>query len=156
MSQTKSLVACSLLTLMIFAASCQLALATTVQFTVPAGRDEVKTLQLVKDDHVVIKFDVTGTVENLLDFVLIDPHGNAKVSFPNTADVDYSFVCNDEGNYTMHFSNAGSEEAKLVTMDYEIQHYIFGIPQMLLLTLVIVMFCMAAVAVFVLMSRPPH
>jgi hypothetical protein len=39
-------------------------------------------------------------------------------------------------------------------MDYEAQHYLFGIPQMLFQVVIIVVVCMAAVAVFVLMRKP--
>lgn len=133
----------------IFAVSCQLALATTLQFNISAGNERIEALQLAKEDHVAIKIDATG----LIDFTLTDPRGNTK-TFEGTADVDYSFVCDIEGKYTMRFSNVGSVEDRLVTIDYEVQHYVFGIPQMLFLTLVIVLFCMAAVAVFVMMSRP--
>jgi len=45
-------------------------------------------------------------------------------------------------------------EDKLVTLDYEIQHYIFGIPQMLFLTIIIVLISVAAVATFILMEKP--
>ncbi len=45
-------------------------------------------------------------------------------------------------------------ENKLVTSDYEIQHYIFGIPQMLFLTTIIVLVSVTAVATFILMGKP--
>ncbi len=149
MFQKRSLLASSWLIIVIFVALCQPVMATTLQFNISAGNEKIETLQLTKEDHVAIKIDATG----LIDFTLTDPRGNAKI-FEGTAHVDYSFVCNDEGKYTLRFSNVGSIEDRLVTVDYEVQHYIFGIPQMLFLTLVIVLFCMAAVAVFVMMSRP--
>lgn len=54
----------------------------------------------------------------------------------------------------MHFSNSASSEDRLVSLDYEVQHYILGMPQMLFLTAVIVVVCVAAVAVFILMGKP--
>jgi hypothetical protein len=68
--------------------------------------------------------------------------------------LDYRFVCDKEGKYDLHFSNAGSSEDKRVVLDYEIQHYIFGIPQMLFLALVVVLVSVGAVAVFILMGKP--
>lgn len=53
----------------------------------------------------------------------------------------------------MHFSNTDSLEDKLVTLDYEIEHYIFGMPQMLFLAIIIVLVCIAAVAAFILMGK---
>lgn len=52
------------------------------------------------------------------------------------------------------FPTFGSSEDKLVSLDYEVQHYIFGMPQMLFLTIIIVLVCVAAVAVFILMGKP--
>ncbi len=45
-------------------------------------------------------------------------------------------------------------EDKLVTFDYEIQHYIFGIPQMMFLTIIIVLISVAAAATLILMGKP--
>jgi hypothetical protein len=66
----------------------------------------------------------------------------------------YPFVCDAEGEYVLHFSNAGSSEDRLVTLDYEVDHYIFGIPQMFFLTIIIAIVCVAAVAVFIFMGKP--
>jgi len=66
----------------------------------------------------------------------------------------YPFVFDAEGEYVLHLSNIDSTEDKLVALDSEVQHYIFGIPQMLFLTIIIVVVCVAAVAVFILMGKP--
>lgn len=130
----------------------QLAEATTTNFTVHGGEEVTRSLNLVIDDHVLIKFTVVGQSVNTLRFCLIYP--NATVTeFGEVGDFSYSFVCDAEGEYTLHFSNKDSAENKLVTLNYEVQHYIFGIPQMLFLTIVIVIVCMAAIATFVLMGK---
>jgi hypothetical protein len=41
------------------------------------------------------------------------------------------------------------------SLDYEVQHYIFGMDQMLFLTLIVVGICVAGIAVFVAMSKHP-
>jgi len=61
--------------------------------------------------------------------------------------------CDEAGEYVLHFSNTDASEDKLVTLNYEIQHYIFGIPQMLFLTIIIVLVCVGAVATFILMGK---
>lgn len=66
----------------------------------------------------------------------------------------YPFVCDVEGEYVLHFSNIDSTEDKFVALDSEVQHYIFGIPQMLFLIIIIVIVCVGAVAVFILMGKP--
>lgn len=76
-------------------------------------------------------------------------------TFGTTGNVNYAFVCSQEGEYSLHFSNTVSTEDELVSLDCEVQHYIFGMPQMLFLTLIIVAICLAATAVFIMMSKHP-
>jgi len=91
----------------------------------------------------------------MLNFFITDPDGNVFETFGNVGSVDYSFICLHEGEYTLHFSNTASADDKLVSLDYEVDHYTFGMPTMLFLTLVVLGICMAAVAVYILMSKHP-
>jgi hypothetical protein len=126
--------------------------ATTMYFTVH-GRDEVtKYLSLAVEDHVLIRFTV-GVSESSIHFYMTYPNGTEK-DFGNVSDFNYSFVCDADGEYALHFSNVGSSEDRSITLDYEIDHYIFGIPQMLFLVMIIAIVCVAAVAVFIFMGRP--
>jgi hypothetical protein len=124
-------------------------------FTVKAGQEEARTLSLIVEDHVQIRFTVIGKTISALDFYVTDPYGYTMKTFGATGNVNYSFVCSQEGNYTLHFSNVASTEDKLVSLDYEITPYIFGMPQMLFLVLIVLGICMAAVAVYILMSKHP-
>ena len=123
--------------------------ATSEQFNVFGGGEETRTLKLAVDDHVLIDFHIVGKIESHLTC----PNGTVE-SFDAVGELNYRFVCVDDGDYVLHFSNPDSSQSALVTLDYEIQHYILGMPQMLFLTLVIVVVCMAAVAVFILMGKP--
>jgi len=130
----------------------QLAEATTMNFNVRGGEDVTRSLNLVADDHVLIRFTVVGQSVNILRFSLIYPNATVK-EFGEVGDFSYSFVCDAEGEYALHFSNNNSAENKLVTLDYEVEHYVFGIPQMLFLTIIIVLVCMGAIATYVLMGK---
>jgi multisubunit Na+/H+ antiporter MnhC subunit len=153
---TKKHLPCSLLAAAVVLLLVLTVKATAQSFTVPAGQEETKTLNLVVDDHVQIRFTVTGQATNVLDnFYITDPQGNVMETFGNTGDLNYAFICSQEGEYTLHFSNVASAEDKLVSLDYEVQHYIFGMQQTLFLTLIVVGICVAAVAVFILMSKHP-
>jgi hypothetical protein len=129
--------------------------ATAESFTVHAGQEEIKPLSLATDDHVQVRFTVTGQTTNVIDFYVTDPNGNTTANFGSTGSVNYAFVCSQEGEYRLHFSNAASTEDKLVSLDYEVQHFIFGMDQMLFLLLIVVGICVAAVAVFIVMSKHP-
>jgi hypothetical protein len=128
--------------------------ATAISFTVPAGQDVTKTIDLQTEDRVTIKFTVTGQASNVIDFYILDPAGTIMQTFNGTGNVNYSFICSKEGTYELHFSNVGSSEDKLVSLDYEAEHYILGMPQMLFLTLVVVGICLVMIAVFFLMGKP--
>jgi hypothetical protein len=132
----------------------QRASATATHFTVEGGQEFTVTVKLAVEDHVLIRFTVVGQTENTIDFHLADPHGNVTVEFSRKGDLSYTFVCREDGDYVMRFSNVFSSEDKLITLEYEIEHYLFGLPQMLFLALVVAVICVAAVAVFILMGKP--
>jgi hypothetical protein len=128
--------------------------ATAESFTVRAGQEEMRSLNLTVDDHVQVRFTVTGQATNVLDFYITDPQGNITENFGTTGNLNYAFVCSQEGEYKLHFSNVVSTEDKLVSLDYEVQHYIFGMPEMLFWTLVVLGICLVMLAVFFLMGKP--
>ena len=75
--------------------------------------------------------------------------------FAGSGDFSYSFICDVEGEYMLHFVNTDQTEEVRVTLDYEIDHYIFGMPQMLFMVILIAVVSMVGVAVFVGLSRKP-
>jgi hypothetical protein len=131
----------------------QFAKATSMNITVQGGKEETRSISLAVEDHVLIRFTVVGPSDSSVHFYITYPNGTEK-DFGKVGDFYYSFVCDAEGEYVLRFSNTDSIEDKLVTLDYEIDHYIFGIPQMFFLTILIAVVCVAAVAVFILMGKP--
>jgi len=127
--------------------------ATSMNFTVFGGEEKTETINLSVEDHVVIKFTVAGQSDSTIHFSITYPNGTNK-EFGKVGYFNYPFVCDAEGSYVLRFSNTESTEDKLVALDYEIEHYIFGIPQMFFLVIIIVVTCVAAVAVFIMMGKP--
>ncbi len=128
-----------------------------MQIKVPAGAERTQTVALTSEDHVTIKFTTLGQQEeSQIIFWITGPSGNMSDSFSSTGSFDYRFICQSDGNYVLHFSNSGFLEEKNVYLDYEIDHYIFGMPQMFFMTIIIAIVCVAAVAVFILMGRRPY
>ncbi len=132
----------------------QLGEATSINFSVPQGGEETRSLNLVVEDRVSIRFTVVGQTSHTLNFYVKDSDGETMAEFPETGSVDYRFTCVDPGEYTLRFENPDASETKFVTLNYEIQHYVFGMPQMLFLTIIVVLVCIGAVTMFVLMGRP--
>jgi len=124
-----------------------------MNFTVQGGKEETRSISLAVEDRVLIRFTVVGLSDSSLHFYTTYPNGTEK-DFGRRGDFHNSFLCDIEGECVLHFSNTDSTEDKLVALNYEVQHYIFGIPQMLFLTIIIVVVCVAAVAVFILMGKP--
>jgi len=124
-----------------------------MSFTVHGGEEVTKSINLAVDDRVLISFTVLGQSDSTLYFYITYPNGTEK-EFGKIGDFHHRFVCDAEGKCVLRFSNTDSSEDKLVTLNYEVEHYIFGIPQMLFLTIIIAVICVAAVATFVLMGKP--
>jgi len=153
MNKSKKLLICFLLTVIVFSTVIQLVRATTMNFMVTSGEEVTKSISLAVEDRVLIRFSVVGSSDSTLHFQITYPNGTVK-DFGKVGNVNYSFVCDAEGEYVLHFNNTDSSEDKLVALDYEAQHYIFGIPQMLFLTIIIAVVCVAAVAAFIFMGKP--
>jgi hypothetical protein len=136
-----------------------LAQATTGIITVQPEKEVTYPINLALEDRVLIQFKVvggasTGETSNTIRFSLVYPNATEK-DFGETGDFSYSFVCDADGNYTLRFVNDHLTENKMVTLDYEIDHYIFGIPQMLFMVILIAVVCVGGVAAFIALSRKP-
>lgn len=148
----KKSLAAFLLSIIILVFILQSVSATATNFTVHGSEEVVKKVNLAVEDHVLIRFTVVGA-DNALNFSIVYPNGTVQ-NFGVVGDFSYSFVCDVDGECVLRFSNSYSAEDKFVALDYEVEHYIFGVPQMLFLVMVIAVVCVVAVAVFVLMGKP--
>jgi hypothetical protein len=130
--------------------------ATTTNFTLKGGEKLIHPINLIVEDRVLIQYKVIGATadtSNTVHFSLSFPNSTVK-EFGEKGDFSYSFICDAEGEYTLNFTNTDQTE-KLVTLNYEIDHYIFGIPQMLFMVIVIAVISVIGVAVFIGLSKKP-
>jgi len=125
--------------------------AATFSVTVPAGEEVIQKVDLEEGDHILVKFRVLGTKSSYISFLIVYPNGTEK-SFGELGAFDYSFVSDVEGEYELIFVNKDATESKLVTLNYKIDHYVFGIPELLFQALVIVVICVTMIAVYILLS----
>ena len=143
---------CALITLALLAVLMGLGQATTIQLTVQAGEEITQPVNLVVEDRVLVQFTVDGETANILHFSIIFPNATVR-DFGEIGDFSYSFICDVEGEYGLRFTNNDQTEKKLVFLNYEVQHYIFGIPQMLFMVIIIVLACIGGVVAFVLLGK---
>jgi hypothetical protein len=130
--------------------------ATTAYFTVQSGKETTQPITLAVEDRVLIQFKVVGgtTTTNTLRFSMTFPNATVK-DFGESGDFLYRFTCDAEGSYVLTFNNTGGSENMQVTLNYEVDHYIFGIPQMLFMVILIAAISLVGVAVFIGLSRKP-
>jgi hypothetical protein len=130
--------------------------AMTTTLTVKGGEEVTYPITLAVEDRVLIQFSAVGSEEgsNMVYFSIAFPNGTVR-DFGEIGQTSFSFVCDVEGKYTLHFVNNDQTAEKTVTLNYEIDHYIFGIPQMLFMVILIVVACMGGVVVFIGLSRKP-
>lgn len=129
--------------------------ATTSSFYVKPGEDVTRFLDLSADDQVLIKFSVVwGAEANTIGFSIVSPNGTV-TDLGNQGTLNYSFTCIEKGEYTLHFIN-NEAETKLVSLEYKIDHNVFGIfgmtPSLFWLVFVAVI-CIVGIVVFVALSK---
>ena len=125
--------------------------AAITSLIVKGGEEVTHPIDLIVEDRVLIQYKVVGGNVSALQFSISFPNATVR-DFVGSGDFSYSFICDVEGEYVLHFVNTDQTEIH-VTLDYEVQHYIFGMPQMLFMVLIIVLACIGGVVAYVLLGR---
>jgi hypothetical protein len=130
--------------------------ATTASLNLKPSEEVLQPVNLIAEDRVLIQFKVIGatSTSSLVHFSLIFPNATVK-DFGEIGSYTTSFVCDLEGEYTLNFTNTDQAENRLVTLNYEIDHYILGMPQMLFMVILIAVVSVVGVAVFIGLSKKP-
>jgi len=130
------------------------AYAKIENFTVPPGSEVTRSLSLHENDRVSIGFSVVGESADELTFYVTDPYGDIILHHERVGQKSLSFLAEITGTYVLHFDNSHSSESKMVTLNYDIEHLIMGMPQAMFLVLIIVGVLIAAIATFTMMGKP--
>jgi hypothetical protein len=128
--------------------------ATTLSITVPAGEQVDQIIDLKVDDRVRIQFNVLGEDNSYISFSLVYPN-STEVNFGEVVSFSYNFICDTKGEYKMCFVNNDLVENKLVTLNYDVESYMFGMPQTQFLIIFIAVICVMMVAFYSLLSPHP-
>jgi hypothetical protein len=119
---------------------------------VEAGKEFVVNINVESGDRVQFTFITTGKSYSNLTF---------SITFPNATVMDLgqidqyssSFTSDAKGTCELHFNNINSSETELVSLNYEVQHYILGIPQMIFVLAAIAILLMVVVAGYIIMGK---
>ena len=126
--------------------------AATASFNVDPGKEFVRTINLDTGDKIQISFNVLGGTSNELHFWILLPNATT-MDYGQIGQCSTSFVTNTQGGVDLHFDNSNSSDSALVTLNYEIEHYIFGIPQMIFLLIVIALLLVGVTAGYLIMGK---
>jgi len=112
--------------------------ADNANFVVQPQKERMITLSLQETDSVSGSFSAVSDDETGINFYVIDPQNKTILRFDNVKQKSFSFVAEATGNYQLHFDNSvSSVYHKTVALNYNITHYIMGMPQEQFLFLVI-------------------
>ena len=128
--------------------------ATTLSITVPAGEQVDQIMDLKVDDHVRIQFNVLGADNSYISFSLVYPN-STEINLGEVVLFSYNFISDTKGEYKMCFVNNDLAENKLLTLNYEVESYMFGIPQTQFLIIFIAVICVMMVALYSLLGPHP-
>ena len=126
--------------------------AATESLNVPAGEDLIRELSLSAGDHVRISFTVLSQAPSSFRFWIVFPNGTTR-DYEESSNYNISFVSDEQGACELHFDNTNSSNAQLVTLNYETEHYYFGIPEIPFLIIVIGILLLCIVAGYVVMGK---
>jgi hypothetical protein len=117
------------------------------------ARDSVtREVNLNAEDVVSGRVAIVGMPIN---FSVLDPDDVVISNYTVDGSLDFNFSAAKAGKYQLRFENWFSDEVKSVTLNYNVQHYIFGFPQEFALLFIIVGVALVAVVIFVAMSPKP-
>jgi hypothetical protein len=126
--------------------------AATQSFNVDAGKETVQSIDLSAGDRLQLTFTTVGQTSSDLRFWVLFPNQTAR-DYGLTGQYSLGFSSEVNGACVLHFDNSNSSEPELVTLNYEIEHYIFGIPEMFLLVIAIALLLLFIVAGYIIMGK---
>lgn len=126
--------------------------AATFSLNVQAGKELMHPIELAAEDRVKMTIKVLGQTSSSVQFWIL---------FPNSTNTDYGeisyrsieFASEMKGICELHFDNSNSSEPKLVTLNYEVEHYFLGIPQIPFILIVITVFLLLIAAGYMIMGK---
>ena len=126
--------------------------AKTESINVEPGKELTRTIDLAAGDLISITFTVLGPDPSALHFFMVLPNGTTS-DYGEISRYSIDFFTDTKGVCQLHFDNSNSTNAQLVTLNYDVEHFIFGIPQMLFLLLAIAVLLLCVIAGYMMMGK---
>ena len=150
MKLTRMLSVFAVLTLMLALAGT--AQAKTESLNIQAGMEIAVPIDLRVEDHVMIEFSAVGEAPTTMHFWVTFADGKV-ADYGEVSQKELSFVSESSGQFVMHFDNSAYSSSKLVTLNYEVEHYFFGMPGLLFILVAIAVLLVGIVAGYIIMGK---
>jgi len=121
-------------------------------FNLAPGNQTAYKIAVSSGDRVQVTFTAIGDDSNSLFFSIVFPNSTV-ANLGNVDQYSASFRSNVGGTCELCFNNTSSSETIFVGLNYEVDHYILGIPEMIFVLGAIVVLLMAFVGGYVIMSK---
>lgn len=138
--------------LLAFAIMCGFVKAYSETIELPARDSRTRDVSISQGDKVSGHISIVGQTIN---FSISDPDNTVTLSDTITDPQDFQFTAEKTGTYTFHFENLYSDGPEFVTLNYNVQRYIFGFPQEFIILFAIVGVALIGIVVFMAMSPKP-
>ncbi len=123
------------------------AFGTNTSFILQPLEEYTIALSLQLTDGVSGSFSTVSDDGTGVNFYVTDPYNNTILHYDDVLQRSFSFTAEVKGDFQLHFDNSLSAAyRKTVSLNYDVTHYVMGLPQEQFLMIVIV-----AVAVIGLM-----
>ncbi len=128
------------------------ALASTENFQLLAGDKKTVKVEMSKDDRISGSVIIVGET---IAFSVTDPENNIVLNQTVTGPLEFQHTAEKTGTYNLHFENLLHDKDVSVTLNYNVQRYIFGFPQEFIMLFIIVGIALIGIIIFVAMSPKP-
>lgn len=141
-----------LLILCLFIGAIGIVYATTESYNVEAGEEVVCKINVASTDRVQLTFITTGQASSHLLFSIVFPNSTV-INLGEVNQYSTSFTSDAEGTCELHFDNTNSTKTEFVALNYEVEHYILGMPQMIFILVAIAVLLIVIVTGYIILGK---
>ena len=143
---------CLFVILALLVSSVNTVYATIASDRIEPGKEIAYKIPVEAGDRVEFSFVSTGNAPGMLDFSVVYPNSTIK-DWEQTGQYSTGFTAETAGTCELHFKNNDQSEVTLVTLNYNVEHLILGMPQMMFVLVAITVLLLAVVAGYIIMGK---
>ena len=143
---------CLLLILCLFIGAVVIVHATTQSLNIESGKELVVKIDLASADRVHINFVTTGQASINLFTSIVLPNSTV-ITLGVVDQYSTTFTSDTGGTCELHFDNTNSSENEFVALNYNVEHYILGMPEMIFVLVAIAVLLVFIVAGYIILGK---